>query len=380
MKYEELQKINDNNDKEIKIFKKKKMKKKKKKVLRIRFYFFIPFILLLFIAFEIYKKMISNKTYINATNESKTYATNTTNESKTYATKEGEFNDEINQNYLNEQKNFCLNQDKLNKSLIDNQIQIVKAHLNDIYFEMFVYKNKDIVSNEIRGRGSWEAKDTNIILSILEYYSKKRNVDKKDIYIIDIGANIGWYSFLLGKKGYNILSFEPSKTNYYILRKTYCLNNNMNITFINKGLDKVENITFLYHPIDNIGNAMLASNFLKDFIKEEIILTKLNNYLNFFKNKNLALIKIDIEGSEGKAVEGGIDFISKYHVPFIIMEFNPISFRKKGVDPKAVLEIFYNNGYKISIKDFLNKEYMSIDDLLKVGLVNLYIVYPKFFE
>jgi hypothetical protein len=33
----------------------------------------------------------------------------------------------------------------------------------------------------------------------------------------------------------------------------------------------------------------------------EIIFTKLSNYISYFKNKNLALIKMDIEGSEGKA-------------------------------------------------------------------------------
>ena len=33
------------------------------------------------------------------------------------------------------------------------------------------------------------------------------------MYILDIGANIGWYSFCLGKYGYKILSFEPMLIN-----------------------------------------------------------------------------------------------------------------------------------------------------------------------
>ena len=53
----------------------------------------------------------------------------------------------------------------------------------------------------------------------------------------------------------------------------------------------------------------------------EIILTRLSNYISFFMNKNLALIKIDIEGSEGKAFESGIELLTEYHVPFIFMEF-----------------------------------------------------------
>ena len=33
------------------------------------------------------------------------------------------------------------------------------------------------------------------------------------------------------------------------------------------------------------------------------------------------MIKMDIEGSEGKAFESGIELITKYHVPFILMEY-----------------------------------------------------------
>ena len=35
------------------------------------------------------------------------------------------------------------------------------------------------------------------------------------------------------------------------------------------------------------------------------------------------MIKIDIEGSEAKAIEGGIELITKYHIPFIFLEFSP---------------------------------------------------------
>ena len=46
-------------------------------------------------------------------------------------------------------------------------------------------------------------------------------------------------------------------------------------------------------------------------------LTKLSNYVEFLSTKNVALIKIDVEGCEGKAIENGIELISKYYIPFI---------------------------------------------------------------
>ena len=38
---------------------------------------------------------------------------------------------------------------------------------------------------------------------------------------MDIGANVGWYSFYLGNAGYEIIAFEVSKINNYILKKTF---------------------------------------------------------------------------------------------------------------------------------------------------------------
>ena len=218
-----------------------------------------------------------------------------------------------------------------------------------------------------------------ILFCLLWNIIPKKKINKNAIYIIDIGANLGWFSFILGKKGYNILSFEPSKINYYILLKTYCLNNNLNITIVNKGLDKIESKSYLYHPFNNIGNALI-SKILKNYTQEEIILTKLNNYVDFYVDKNLALIKLDIECYEGRAIEGGIDFISKYHVPFIIMEFNPKSIKKIGFDPKIILEIFDKNGYKISVKNFLDKKYISKSDLLSIGSANIFAIYQEFLE
>ena len=113
---------------------------------------------------------------------------------------------------------------------------------------------------------------------------------------------------------------------------------------------------------------------------KEIILTKLSNYISFFENRNLALIKMDIEGSEGKAFESGIELITKYHVPFIIMELVPKYLHLYGTDPQKFLEIFINNGYKINLLNFFEKKMYDIRNIIKKSNINLYIVYTPFLE
>ena len=288
------------------------------------------------------------------------------------------------QKHIKQQNLFCQNQINNNNTKIEDKIKMVNIKFSNSNFDMFIYKSNDFLSNAISGSGSWETKETNNLLSLLDYYSRKKNIERNDIYVLDIGANIGWYTFILGNKGYNIISFEPSTTNYYILNKNYCLNNNTNIILINKGLDIEETNISIYHPLINIGNAISSNDAynsnIKNYIKEEINLTKLEKYIPYLVNKNLALMKLDIEGSEGKAIESGKELITKYHIPFIFMEWTPKALKLKGTDPELFLKLFINNGYKISKKDFLSGEYCSFDEIINVEVINLYIIYTNFLE
>ena len=48
-------------------------------------------------------------------------------------------------------------------------------------FEMFVYKSSDAVSKSIRFEHKWEENHTLNILNALDYYSKKKNIENKDV-------------------------------------------------------------------------------------------------------------------------------------------------------------------------------------------------------
>ena len=182
--------------------------------------------------------------------------------------------------------------------------------------------------------------------------------------MLDIGGNLGAYPSFLGKFRYTILTFEASPRNSYIIYKNYChINKNSNIIIINKGLSNKEKTCNYYSQIDGIGNGIVLCDENKEKVRAsgynfkkifEIKLTKLSNFLPYLSNKNIALIKLDIEGGEGKVIEDAIELISKYHVPFVFSEFNPQYLKKQGTNPKKFLELFINNGYKISNKGFLN--------------------------
>jgi FkbM family methyltransferase len=291
-----------------------------------------------------------------------------------------EFNETINNEYRQKQNIFCTNIDKYLNHEFEKKIKLAKVIFKNLTYLMFVYKEKDGVSNSIIKANVWERYETYNLIKGLNFYTKKMNLTNKDIYIIDVGGNVGWYTFLFGKFGYNVISFEPSKINYYILYKNYCINREVNVTLINKGLFTEEKKCNIYYPKNNIGDGMINCNekVVENSVNNgEIILTKLSNYIKFFENKNLAMIKMDIEGLEGKAIESGIELITKYHVPFIFIEFIPKYLSEYGTNPQKFLEMFIINGYKINLLNFFEKKMYDIKYLVKKNR-NLYIVNTQF--
>lgn len=91
-----------------------------------------------------------------------------------------EFNEIINDEYIKNQNNFCNNINKYLNYEIENKIKLAKIIFNNLTYNMFVYKNKDVVSYFISKRNSWEKFHTNNLIKGLNFYSKKK------IYLIKI--------------------------------------------------------------------------------------------------------------------------------------------------------------------------------------------------
>ena len=91
---------------------------------------------------------------------------------------------------------------------------------------------------------------------------------------------------------------------------------------------------------------------------------------------------MDVEGGEGKAIEGGMEIISKYHIPFIFTEFSLKKLNLYNTDPRQFLQMFESNGYKISPNSFFDENKYSIDDIINraQGIINLFLVYSKVLE
>ena len=116
-------------------------------------------------------------------------------------------------------------------------------------------------------------------------------------------------------------------------------------------------------------------------IYNDIELTKLSRYTKFLTENNLAVIKIDVEGAVGNVIEWGKELISKYHIPFIFVEFEVKMLEAHGTNALEFLQFFENNGYTINLVDFFSRQCNTSSELVKSKKnLGLFITYGKILQ
>ena len=187
-------------------------------------------------------------------------------------------------------------------TLFISKKKIIKIKLNsDTYFSFLL---KDPYYNRlIYPKFEYEPE--------IEFLLKKlRDID---FLFVDAGANYGYWSLLVSSKKFNkkkAIALEPLKSNYNFL----CINrlNNKNrFETLNLGVGEKKKYTKIYYKDQNsnVGASIFEDNNKKLF-SEKIKIDKIDNILSNRKEKNL-IIKLDVEGSEVKALAGSKNILKK---------------------------------------------------------------------
>jgi len=177
-------------------------------------------------------------------------------------------------------------------------------------------------------------------------------VTSKMPYIIDGGAHIGisvLYFKLLFPKA-EILAFEPNPISFRLLKRNIKQNKLKNIKLINAALSdkKGEEIFFMNKnkPILSWGDAIVKNAWHERgrFKIIKVPAVKLSTYISA---KNIDLVKLNIEGAEGKVLKEAENKLSK--VKEIIMEFHGSSVNKSN-KLEEILNILKKNSFLYKIK------------------------------
>jgi FkbM family methyltransferase len=242
----------------------------------------------------------------------------------------------------------------IGRFLLNKKYMIAYSPKYDLHLKFIT---QDGGGRAIYKTGLYEERLTHFIL-------EKLHLTSNDL-VFDVGANIGWYSNLLGKHkpDAQIHSFEPDPTNFEILSGNLERNNIKNVHLNNVGVGEKEETLKLYlYKKSNIGRHSMLDINDGPFI--EVPIVSLDEYIRSRKLsfENLRFLKIDIEGFEYFAFLGATEFLK--HVPIILAEFSPGYMRKGHVDPAKLLTLLRTADFSPFVIDGLDLLPITDEELL----------------
>ena len=187
--------------------------------------------------------------------------------------------------------------------------------------------------------------------------------------VLDIGANIGWYSLLLARNSppsVRIYAFEPDPLNFELLTANLQLNNAQKITGVPKALsDQRETKTLYLYPNKNRGRHSLIPLAKGNGETVEVTTTTLNDFVEEYAvdPARVKFIKMDVEGYEYHVLRGASRLLET--VPFVHTEFWPPYFRRGDIDQKGMVDLMLSYHYEPRIIDEQGHFYqMSYEELV----------------
>lgn len=177
-----------------------------------------------------------------------------------------------------------------------------------------------------------------------------RRLLKPGMGVVDIGANIGYFSMLsasvVGEAG-RVFAIEPNQQNAKLLEASRRLNGFGQITVVHVAAGPETGILAL-HTSHSTGttsdvpddiNALLGARIVPCVTLDSIIPA----------NQPIGLIKIDVDGAEYKAMLGCREMIRR-HRPAIISEFAPdLMPGISGISGEDYLRWFGEQGYEVAV-------------------------------
>ena len=196
--------------------------------------------------------------------------------------------------------------------------------------------------------------------------------------VIDVGANIGYYTLLfaklVGKTG-KVFAFEPVPENYKILKKNIEVNGLHNVIAVQMGISNITGTAKLYKGKTAGSHSLIQSRYTLDETIS-IDVTTLDEYFERYDEK-IDFVKSDTEGHDFNVLQG-MPRILESGVKLMI-EFDPYLLQE--TTSRKFVEFLQKRNYVMQLMDYelvspnfitlLLKNNFRTDNIDKQTLINL---------
>ncbi len=213
------------------------------------------------------------------------------------------------------------------------------VHTSGPGFHLLVLANED-VGREIVVLRSYERRESEFLSSL---------VHPEDI-CMDIGANTGYYTMLMASRATKgeVHSFEPVPLVWHLLNCGILLNGFKHVCANNFAIASSDGKTSFSQATDSAYSSLIPVGRKAEENQITISVYALDSYMAHRQLERVDILKVDVEGAEGKVLQGGAaTFGSARKRPRIAMleVYNP-NLKPYGSSVNEIVSMMEGFGYK----------------------------------
>jgi FkbM family methyltransferase len=175
---------------------------------------------------------------------------------------------------------------------------------------------------------------------------------------VDVGANWGYFTLAaahaVGSRG-RVIAVEADSIACTALRANLGRNRLAQVTVLEMAARERTGDAWMWHyspDASDSRNFGLASTNMDGFGKQlRVRAGPLDEALDLLGVDRIDLLKMDIEGDEGRALTGLIRRLGPHHLPRILLELHPFQLERQGSSAQAVIEQLRRSGYHAWVID-----------------------------
>jgi FkbM family methyltransferase len=206
----------------------------------------------------------------------------------------------------------------INRAVINSYRDEVRGTTKKFFthgFSIILNPKDQTISPWIGVMGRYDLLETALMQKIL----------KEGDVVIDIGANIGWFTLLAARtvaRTGKVFSFEPESLNFSLLKASINSNDYINVLPVKKVVSDQNGSQYLYLSKElNPGAHSISENFGGG--KELVDSIRLDTFMQLNNLEDVQLLKIDVQGAEPNVLSAAKKPMQEMKIETMLIEWNP---------------------------------------------------------
>jgi FkbM family methyltransferase len=253
---------------------------------------------------------------------------------------------------------FCVPLDVITASDLEGTERLTKIYSEDIWETVefapvpkYMLNIHNPVTEDIFISGSthagriWDPYIWDLFVRILQQAPRRPGL------VVDVGANIGYFTMMAAALGYDVISFEPMAHNLQRLRSSVSRNGfGSRVSIIDRVAAQTAGaqVVLVATHSTNQGNGHIVNELSVDSSHRYYSKTTTLDAVLVPMKQDILLMKIDVEGSEAAVLDGAYGIMHEHTVYFITLEISDATRDNKACSLVVMLRTMQKMGYIIS--------------------------------